>query len=176
MNFHEPGKNPAKLLKTILPVYRCPSDPMADLNPLRGNWATSSYSGNAGDERLPGSLDTPAKMNGIMWRNSSIGFRDILDGTSNTFLVGERGLSSASGIWFGVTKNQNENDAISDCSHHSQMNRSITSFSSHHSKGVHFLMCDGRVTFLSEKLESKLELGIYQKLANRNDGQPLGNF
>jgi prepilin-type N-terminal cleavage/methylation domain-containing protein len=89
--------NREPLLKTVILVFRCPSDPMADLNPLRGDWATSSYSGNAGDERLPGSLDTPEKMNGIMWRNSRVRLRDILDGTSNTFLMGERGLRSASG-------------------------------------------------------------------------------
>lgn len=176
LNFKEVSQNDPKFLRTVLPVFRCPSDPMADLNPIRGNWATSSYSGNAGNERLPGSDDTPEKTNGIMYRNSDIGLRDITDGSSNTFMMGERGLRSASGIWFGVTMNRNENDAITDCSHQARMNRHITSFSSHHPNGAHFLMCDGSVAFLSEKIESKPKLGIYQKLSQRDDGQPIGDF
>jgi len=165
-----------KLFQTVIEVYRCPSDPMVALNPLRGKMASSSYSGNAGNERLPGSVDTPEKMNGIMWRNSKIGLRDIIDGSSNTFMFGERCLDSGSGIWMGVTKNRNENDAITDCSHHAQLNKSITSFSSRHPGGANFLMCDGAVRFVDEKIESDPELGTYQKLAQRDDGQPIGDF
>jgi prepilin-type processing-associated H-X9-DG protein len=166
----------AKVFKTVIDVYRCPSDPMVALNPLRGKWATSSYSGNGGNERLPGSVDTPDKLNGIFWKNSNCRIRDIVDGTSNTFLIGERCLDSGSGIWMGVTKNRNENDAITDCSHHAQLNKSITSFSSRHPGGANFLMCDGAVRFIDEKVESDPELGTYQKLSQRNDGQPVGDF
>lgn len=176
INFSVVDNNDPKILQTVIEIYRCPSDPMVSLNPLRGKMATSSYSGNAGDERLPGSVDTPDKLNGIMWRNSDVGFRDVRDGLSNTFLAGERCLDSGSGIWMGVTKNRNENDAVTDCSHHAQLNKSITSFSSRHPGGANFLMGDGRVVFIDEKIESKPELGTYQKLAQRDDGQPVGDF
>lgn len=176
IDFEDVAKNDPKVFQTEVELYRCPSDPMVSLNPLRGKMATSSYSGNAGNERLPGSVDTPDKLNGLMWRNSRVGFGDVTDGLSNTFMAGERCLDSGSGIWMGVTKNRNENDAITDCSHHAQLNKSITSFSSRHPGGVHFLMGDGRVVFLSENIESKPELGTYQKLAQRDDGQPVGDF
>jgi prepilin-type processing-associated H-X9-DG protein len=176
IDFKVVDNNDPKIFKTVLEVYRCPSDPMVALNPLRGKMATSSYSGNAGNERLPGSVDTPEKLNGVMWRNSVIRFRDMTDGPSNIFVAGERCLDSGSGIWMGVTKNRNENDAITDCSHHAQLNKSITSFSSRHPGGANFLMGDGRVVFISEKIESKSELGVYQKLSQRDDGEPVGDF
>lgn len=176
LKFDDVPKNDPKILRTVLPIYRCPSDPMADLNPIRGNWATSSYSGNSGNERLPGSDDTPAKTNGIMYRNSKIGFRNITDGTSNTFMLGERGLRSASGIWLGVTKNRNENDAMTDCSHQARLNRHITSFSSLHPNGAHFLMCDGSVRMIDNEIDSKQKLGTYQKLSQRDDGEAIGDF
>lgn len=170
-------KNDEKLFKTVIKVYRCPSDPMVSLNPVRGKWATSSYSGNGGNERLPGSVDTPDKLNGIMWVNSTCGFRNITDGTSNTFMIGERCLDSASGIWVGVTKNRNENDVLTDCSHHARLNASIESFSSRHEGGANFLMCDGSVHFIGDKIDSQADqLGTYQKLAQKDDGNPIGNF
>ena len=58
----------------------------------------------------------------------------------------------------------------------------ITAFSSKHQGGANFAMCDGRVLFISEKIDSKLvdenntTLGTYQKLSIRNDGQPVGEF
>jgi prepilin-type processing-associated H-X9-DG protein len=91
-------------------------------------------------------------------------------------MAGERCLDSGSGIWMGVTKNRNENDAITDCSHQAQLNKSITSFSSRHADGANFLLCDGSVRFVEEGIESDAELGTYQKLSQRNDGEPLGEF
>lgn len=176
INFKVVDNNDPKIFQTVLEVYRCPSDPMVALNPLRGKMASSSYSGNAGNERLPGSVDTPDNLNGMMWRNSNVKFRDVIDGLSNTFMVGERCLDSGSGIWMGVTKNRNENDAITDCSHQAQLNKSITSFSSRHTGGANFVMGDGAVRFIDETIESDAELGLYQKLSQRNDKQPIGNF
>src|SRR6266481_864247 len=39
---------PVALFQTPLAVYRCPADPTAATNPLRGGYATSNYSGNYG--------------------------------------------------------------------------------------------------------------------------------
>lgn len=176
INFNDISKLDDNIKKTSIPTYRCPSDPMVALNPLRGKFASSSYSGNSGNERLPGSVDTPDKLNGVMWRNSMIRLRDFTDGPSNTFLAGERCLNSGSGIWMGVTKNRNENDAITDCSNHARINASITSYSSRHEGGANFLMGDGHVIFVSEEIDSQPELGTYQKLSQRNDGQPVPGF
>lgn len=79
----------------------------------------------------------------------------------------------------GLTKNRNENDAISDCSHHSLLNRSITSFSSSHQGLVQFALCDGAVRSVSEDIDSSKDEenpGTFQKLAQKDDGFPIGDF
>ncbi|HSG70227.1 MAG TPA: DUF1559 domain-containing protein [Planctomycetaceae bacterium] len=179
INFEDYSKTDDKIWKTSLEIYRCPSDPMVDLNPIRGKLATSSYSGNAGSQRLPGSVDPLKTHNGIFWWNSNCGLRNIVDGTSNTFLAGERCITSGGGIWMGLTKNRNENDALSDCSHHSQLNKSITSFSSMHPGVVQFVLCDGSVRSVSEDIDSsedEKQPGTFQKLAQKDDGFPVGDF
>jgi prepilin-type processing-associated H-X9-DG protein len=115
---------------------------------------------------------------GIFARNSSEAIRDITDGTSNTFCAGERGFSSGSGIWAGVTDNAHPDDALTDTSHLSRPNGGWSSFSSRHAGGVHMLLCDGSVRFVTEKIESKPgpEMGIYQKLGCKNDGQVIGDY
>ncbi|MBW3541530.1 MAG: DUF1559 domain-containing protein [Planctomycetes bacterium] len=171
-----------------LGVYRCPSDPTPDVNALRSNYGTSNYSGNFGSSPIPrwhsgrtttfwpGQVPTPTKSDGVFWWSSSTRMREMVDGPSNTFLVGERSVSSAAGIWPGVLRNSTENDQVTDCSYSSPLGGGLTSFSSRHQGGANFLMGDGRVVFISEHVESlpAPELGVYQKLANREDGMPIG--
>ncbi len=42
-----------KVLQTPVEVYRCPSDPTSEINPMRGDYGTSNYSGNHGNLSLP---------------------------------------------------------------------------------------------------------------------------
>ena len=189
----EPPPVPNKILQANIPTYRCPADSTPALNKLRGSYATSSYSGNFGNVALPrwlpdglsdfwpGRVATPRKTNGIMWVNSRCGFRDIVDGTSNTFLAGERCVTSGAGVWFGVTANNHENDAVTETSHASRINRTLASFSSRHQGGSHFVLCDGSARFISENIDSRAhgtgkEPGTYQKLGARNDGFAIGDF
>ncbi len=186
---HEADGKPRKEYQTVLNVFRCPVDPAADLNPLRSEYATSNYSGNYGDfpPRLrplglgdfwPGAVDAPMQSRGIFARNSSVGMRNITDGTSNTLLVGERSFASGAGIWVGVTDNAHEDDTLTDCSHRSRPNAGWSSYSSRHAGGVHILMCDGAVRFIGDAIDSKSapEMGTFQKLGCKNDGQVIGEF
>ena len=159
---------------------------------MRGDYGTSNYSANFGNLPLPrwttgrqtafwpGQADTPRETDGLMYCNSIVRFRDITDGPSNTFLVGERCVTSAAGIWPGVGSNEFENDAVTECSHASRLNKGPTSFSSGHLGGANFAFCDGHVQFINDTIDSQPEtqgnLGTYQRLANRRDGQPVGDY
>lgn len=113
---------------------------------------------------------------GLFSQNTCIRIQDCVDGTSNTILVGERCVTSAAGIWLGVTAGTNENDALTDCSHASRPNAGLSSFSSLHGV-VHVSLCDGSARGLNPSVDSlpnsdpEKPLGVYQKLAARNDGQ-----
>jgi prepilin-type processing-associated H-X9-DG protein len=84
----------------VVPVLLCPSDAMTDpvcfvdLSALypqyayaSGFYALSCYGGNAGKLSLWPGQTTP---DGIFFQDSSIRIRDVTDGTSRTFLLGER--------------------------------------------------------------------------------------
>src|SRR5262245_503532 len=181
---------PVALFQTPLPLYRCPVDPTPATNPLRGEYGTSNYSGNYGhvppprlralgmSDFWPGAVEAPMKSRGIFARNSSLRFADIVDGMSNTIMVGERGISSGAGIWAGVTDNAHEDDTLTDGSHRARPNAGLFSFSSRHGEGINILMCDGAVRFLADRIDSKPgpQLGVLQILATRNDGLPIGDF
>jgi type II secretory pathway pseudopilin PulG len=181
MDFNKPMRKADKLLQTKIPTFRCPVDPTPDINPLRGDYGTSNYSGNYGfavpakdaggteavllsqwlpSERAlnwPGTMAAPKSTNGTFYINSKVGIRDIVDGTSNTLLVSERSAKSGAGIWPGVRRNEFANDQVTDCSPGNEINSGTTSFSSYHGGGVFIVLCDGSARFLSEKIESKAE-------------------
>jgi prepilin-type N-terminal cleavage/methylation domain-containing protein len=84
---------------TVIPFFRCPSDPGPDTFQIRSGttggatggtftYASNNYHMNNGtavgrlyDARLP--------TDGILWTNSSVRFRDITDGLSNTSAFAE---------------------------------------------------------------------------------------
>lgn len=192
LNFNRMPDEAIPALQTAIRIYRCPSDPTELTNSLRGRFGTSNYSGNCGSDSLPswgpsptatfwpGSLAGPEFTIGVLWRNSFIRLQHISDGSSNTFLAGERCLTSAAGIWPGVRSNKNFSDLLTDCSAGNEPNSSLTSFSSMHAGGANFLMCDGAVRFIKNSIDSrageKEAMGTYQRLAHRADGQVIDGF
>jgi prepilin-type N-terminal cleavage/methylation domain-containing protein/prepilin-type processing-associated H-X9-DG protein len=92
----EKNATTAQALKVLL----CPSDLMADpvcfvdLTPwypeyayARGFYGRSSYGGNSGTLSFP---PRQATHDGILFQDSSIRLADVTDGTSSSFLIGER--------------------------------------------------------------------------------------
>jgi len=188
-----------ELLKKSIPAYQCPIGAVKDTNSLRGGWGALTYAGNYGptpilrwtstlsDESFwPGSPASPHQLEsrmpvrGVFWINSKVGLRDITDGSSNTFLLGEKSVLSGGAIWPGPRSNFHEPDVLADTSHASPMNGSDSGFSSRHEGYVNFLMADGRVLEIDADIESHSyqqasEMGVYQKLGGINDGQRV-NF
>jgi prepilin-type N-terminal cleavage/methylation domain-containing protein/prepilin-type processing-associated H-X9-DG protein len=175
LNFSAPPDSNNADLQTRIAIFRCPDDTSEDVNPVRDEFGTSNYSGNYGDVALPGSVNASTKASGMLFWNSKVGIRDVTDGASNVFLVGERCISSAAAIWVGARSNQNAGDCVTACNHAARLNTVIDSFSSRHAGGAHFVLCDGSVRFVSDEIDSQDAVnppkGLFQKLANRNDGQ-----
>ena len=90
---------------TVVPILLCPSDPLpapvwnltaetaASPSWSRGFYGLSSYGGNAGTRAVhtggPPSFPRISR-DGIFYLNSNVRLGDVSDGTSNTFLFGER--------------------------------------------------------------------------------------
>ncbi len=86
------------LLRTVLPVYLCPSDSHPD--PSQNNSTKVAMGGSSTPVAIGMSNYVASSNNadvtcitvgvGIFWRNSKVRIKDITDGTSNVFLVWER--------------------------------------------------------------------------------------
>lgn len=203
-------------LRTVIGGYRCPSDTADDY--VAGTnvsvervWTdragyvydppVSNYVGCVGLYNAPFGIDMMSgDNNGVLFGNSMIAFRDILDGTSNVLAVGERSnkcwpgpatwlgpntmTNDASGIYFTVGHvlypiNDDTPATAPNCQN---------GFGSYHPGGAMFVFCDGSVHFLSETIESNTpvpanasyprdQLGLFQQLGIRDDGEPLsGDF
>lgn len=185
-----------KPLRTVVKLYRCPSDTMSPTNPLRENMPTSNYSGNGGHRpfaqwsAVPGKSFWPGSVGAMPGRdatddfgrmfgpNSHCRIASFIDGTSNTIMVGEKSAKSGAGIWAGVTSNSQQSDVLTDGSHASRLQQSVSSFSSFH-KNVLFMIADGSVRSIKPDIDSqpntdpRKPLGLFQRLILMNDGQPL---
>jgi prepilin-type processing-associated H-X9-DG protein len=172
---NSPGATPVK-------PYICPSDyvPKTTIQYSQFYFGVNSYFGNAGTKAWPVSV---ASLNGVLYYNSQVRIPGITDGTSNTFLAGERyskdpavqdaNLSDWRG-WAWTNYNSG-GDHLGDTS--SPMNSMASvigvdarkcNFGSGHPGGANFVMCDGSVHFLS--LTTLSSIVLYQRLSVPNDG------
>lgn len=106
------------LVKTVLPVYLCPTATNPEgtvgitdinLNVMDGIYfGRANYVHNVGWNDIWSSPfgtnfnDPYLGCNGVMFRNSGVRYRDVTDGLSNTVVAGERSPYLADAVWPGV--------------------------------------------------------------------------
>jgi len=221
-----------------IPGYSCPSSALPKWRERDGvKLLISSYIGIAGvslgaapaDTNADGLLDgtnitiagrigadgatasVVAKSNGTLHYNSSVNFKDIRDGSSNTMVIGEQSDFGANdsdirgnwdwGSWMGCAQCQNINGqsgavpgdlrttgittlhpnwrigAKPNRNSHAYLGAGLegpgnTPLQSAHTGGVQIVLGDGSVRFLS----NNIDLGVAFNLADRRDGNTIGEF
>ena len=187
---------PTTLTKTILPVFLCPSDASPAIHTataMGGDGATnghakSNYPAIYGSTSVDYVQKSAESTRGLFWYNSATRIRDITDGGSNTIMVTERywdgGDSETrrgatwAGKCDGTTGQLNVGNKYANivraANHPDWVVKGLNtnSASSRHVGGVHFVLGDGGVRFISENLDA----ATYQNLAQMADGLIIGQF
>ncbi len=173
------------LLKQEISVFRCPSDSgdavaktarhwgggVGTAASSRGNWESglTNYVSSRGTRNNP---QTVKDSYGVIQENLSVKIAQITDGTSNTFIFGERDSKyGRSGTWPGV-RNPDGNGMRGIYSNTATIRPPLNSidppntwssntlgagagFSSLHTGGAQFVFVDGSVHFISSSIESR---------------------
>ncbi len=125
--------------------------------------AKSNYVGNFGTTEFD---HNEYQGNGLFHGNSRIISSQIVDGLSNTFLIGERSSRLGGSIWHGIIPEAREHAArilgIADHAPNTPTGH-FDDFSSYHVGGCNFVFGDDSVRFLSESID----ITVYQALATR---------
>ena len=195
-----PGVNDA-----VLPVYLCPSNSMQlTRSPVRAGGANEAPTsvasrtvGGFGRSDYKGCLGSGGgSITGIFGKikntRTPTKIRDILDGTSNTFAVGEGYTKFARVIdgpthpnvvdfpvWIG-TNSQHQNVVAETGLNHipnggkqladTVLNQFDDCFASQHTGGVQFVFADGSVRFISDNINMQ----TYSYMGDKADGNVVG--
>ena len=198
----------ARLIAQPLPAIRCPSDtaPEVALTPTQSTpngqpdsailMATTSYAGNGGSFNSSHyNQNGDQRANGIFMRFRRAAhpsttpickrFRDMVDGTSNTFLfmesawavslsnegqgAGRVGRKRWYGTMAGSNRAINEGRWIINPPQSASNGNKRRAAASMHEGGVFFAMVDGSVKFVSENIEHTQRTWGQRHNPNRND-------
>ena len=162
-------------------ILTCPSHPniLTDRDD-QGKFAVTNYAGCHHDSEAPIDDDN----NGVLFLNSRLRLSKVLDGLSQTILLGElRDMSDSLG-WVSGTRSSLRNTSLLNDPKKFDQNFSGTpptpiepagslrvgGFGSYHTGGAQFVFADGSMRFISTSIDSE----TYRKLGNRADGELFG--
>jgi prepilin-type N-terminal cleavage/methylation domain-containing protein len=187
--------NPA--LGVQVKILICPADGREDTTipgPQWGGNGNVAFTGYLGVAGIQGDLTEGNQAAGILYYDSKVKIADVLDGTSNTFMVGERPPSTdlQYGWWFAGAgydgsglgdvmmgaRSTNYADALG-CPHSKVglQPGTVTNscdqvhFWSNHSAGSNFLMGDASVHFVTYARNN-----VLPALCTRNGGEPTPDY
>ena len=167
-------------------AFRCPSDPAPPLTSgLAAPAGESSYAGCFSGSDKPIDADG----DGCLFLNSSVRYREIRDGASNTLVAGEKQIVAESGEFGWIAGNRstlrNTGMAIGGGWDIAKpvaggkpaaivipSSTATSGFSSHHNGGAHFILADGSVRFISQNINAQ----TFSFLGSRADLQILGEW
>jgi prepilin-type N-terminal cleavage/methylation domain-containing protein len=179
-------------LLSVVPTFICPSDPTdttfeigeedahghhhgghnVDEGHKLFRMAKSNYIGVFGTLEIGDHL---YEGDGVFFGNSSIRLQDIVDGLSNTMIVGERGSRLGGSVWHGWIHEAAEAPArfLGSTDHTPNSPAAhFDDFSSFHTTGAHFIFGDCSTRMISDSID----LNIYQALATRRGGEVVGTL
>lgn len=190
--------------QTRITVFQCPSHPTGGNNPSKNDYQLSTYNGVCGtttfnNDQMDQVTDIGYRANGIFYLNSNTSIADILDGTTNTFMVAEvhdelKGAPNSNRMR-GSDRKYNfsgagDGNPPTDVSEYligmenddpiNANTRDANGFfnddgeyaGSYHPGGAQFLMADGSARFVAETLN----MTTYRALSTRANGETFGEF
>ena len=178
-------------LNPVVP-FLCPSNPQPDTivnkngafagalpdgmprTDMGGVADSVSWKCNSGSGVRPTSVG-----NGVLYAISKVRMRDIIDGSSNTLMVGEitgslasSGLNGNSYTGYDVFDTSSGINSIETVPGGGTFAFRPQGFSSYHVGGCHFVFGDGSVHFLSENIDQ----GTLTALTTRAGGEVVGEY
>jgi len=136
--------------------------------------ARSNYSGVFGTLRTgtdsSGAVRNPFEGDGMFFGNSEVKIRDIIDGTSNTMMIGERRNDFGTIVWSGVILTVPEPIVrvvgTADLLPNSDGD-SIETFRSYHPGGINVTLGDGSTQFINDQID----VNVYRGLSTVDGGE-----